>query len=211
MNFRTIAAFCVAIVSVMVGAPARAGIIVNSGFEATQYGTGYFAYPNATVDNWTYSGQSGLLNALGGNAWYAGSGPTGFGGDQYAFIQTTGSISQTFTSGAGVFSLSFLDTGRTSSCCNGNQTFQVLIDSTVIGTFSTTANGLFALQNIPLISLTAGQHTLAFDGTDPGGGDVTSFIDNVNLTSAVAEPSSAVLFGFALCGVAVLYRRRFNA
>jgi hypothetical protein len=210
MNFRTIAAFCVAIVSVMAGASARAGIILNSGFEATQYGAGYFAYPNATVDNWTYSGLSGLINASGGSAWYVGSGPTGFGGDQYAFIQSTGSISQTFTSGAGLFSLSFLDTGRTSSCCNGSQTFQVLIDGTVLGTFSTTASGAFALQNIPSISLTAGQHTLAFDGTDPGGGDVTSFIDTVNLTASVPEPSSAVLFGLALCGVAGLYRRRFN-
>ena len=211
MKFRTIAALCLIIASALAGAPARAGIILNSGFESTQYGTGYYAYPNTTLDSWTYTGQSGLINASGSSAWYAGSGPTGFGGNQYAFVQTTGSISQSFSSVAGSFSLSFLDAGRTANCCNGNQTFQVLIDSTVLGTFSTTSNGLFALQNIPLISLTAGQHTLAFAGTDPGGGDVTSFIDNVNLTASVPEPSSILIFGSALFGLAVFFRRRVNA
>lgn len=211
MKLRTFATLCFVIASALAGAPARAGIILNAGFEATQYGTGYYTYPNTTLDNWTYTGQSGLINASGTSAWYTGSGPTGFGGNQYAFVQTTGSISQSFSSVAGSFSLSFLDAGRTASCCSGNQTFQVLIDSIVLGTFSTTANGLFAAQNIPLIYLTAGQHTLAFAGTDPGGGDVTSFIDNVNLTASVPEPSSLLLFGSALFGVALLFRRRVNA
>jgi hypothetical protein len=195
--------FCI----LFAGSSAHANLIANSGFEATQYGAGYYAYPNATLDSWTYSGQAGLLNASGSNAWYSGSGPTGFGGDQYAFVQTTGSISQTFTSAAGTYALSFLDTGRTAGCCNGDQTFDVYIDASLVGAYSTSPNGAFSQQIIQSLALSAGSHTLTFEGTDPGGGDVTSFIDNVNLTQ-VPEPNSLALLAVAITGLVAFRRRR---
>ncbi len=190
-------------------APAQANLIANGSFEATQYGAGYYAYPAATLDSWTYTLGGGILNASAGSAWYIGSGPSGFDGDQYAFLQGTGStISQNFTSGDGAFELTFLDAGRSFfGPYNGDQTFQVWIDGNLLGTFSTVSNSNFALQAINNIDLTAGSHTLMFLTLNPLGGDETAFVDNINLTE-VPEPATIALFGAGLIGFGLLYRRR---
>jgi hypothetical protein len=197
-----------ALASVLFAAvPAQANLIVNGGFEQTQYSAGYYAYPNGTLDGWTYNG-SAILNASGASAWYIGSGPSGFEGDQYMALQGTSSLSQGFNSDGGTFELSFLDAGRSGfGPYNGDQTFQVWIDSTLIGTFSTVSNSNFVLQIINGIVLTSGYHTLTFLGIDPLGGDETAFLDDINLTQ-VPEPSTIALFGAALLAFGAFYRRR---
>jgi hypothetical protein len=188
-------------------APAQANLIVNGGFEQTQYSAGYYAYPNGTLDGWTYGG-SAILNASGGSAWYIGSGPSGFEGDQYMALQGTSSLSQTFNSNGGAFDLSFLDAGRSGfGPYNGDQTFQVWIDSTLLGTFSTVSNSNFTLQMINDIILSAGYHTLTFLGIDPNGGDETAFLDDIQLNE-VPEPSALAVFGAALLAFGAFYRRR---
>ena len=187
---------------------AWAGLLANGDFEATQYAAGTYTYPHGTVDGWAYAGDSGIINVQAPNPFNSpNASPTGYDGNQYGFVQTTGTISQSFNSSGGVFSLSFLDAGRLAPCCNGSQSFEVLIDDDVVGTFSTTNNGVFAQQMISSISLDAGSHTLMFEGLDPGGGDVTSYIDNVNLTQ-VPEPSSFALLGVGLGGIAAFGLRR---
>ncbi|MDB5396576.1 MAG: putative exosortase interaction domain protein [Rhodospirillales bacterium] len=190
----------------LLASPAFANLLVNSDFEATQYAAGSYQYLNGLVDSWTYAGNSGVLNVQAANR-FNDVNPSGYSGNQYGFVQTTGAISQSFTSASGIFSLSFLDAGRVASCCGGNQSFAVLIDSTIFGTFTTTNSGTFTQQMIASLSLSAGTHTLMFEGLDPGGGDVTSYIDRVNLTQ-VPEPSSIALLGAGLSGIAALRRRR---
>lgn len=70
--------------------------------------------------------------------------------------------------------------GSNCNDANGNEDFQVLLDGTVIGTFTPTGTGY--TDYATTFSTTSGTHTLEFQGLDSGGGDRTSFIDNVRLT-----------------------------
>ena len=202
------AALAVVCLALMASAPAEANLLTNASFEDQQYSTGFYSYANGVEAPWTNSVGGGVLNASGGSAWYFGSGPQGFDGDQYAFLQSYGTLSQTFTSGSGLFDLSFLDAGRSGfGPYNGDQTFDVLIDNVVVGSFSTVSNSNFAMESILNIVLTSGVHTLEFLGTDLNGGDETAFIDNV-IRTQVPEPSTVALLGTFLLGAWGLFRLR---
>ncbi len=61
-----------------------------------------------------------------------------------------------------------------------SQTFQVLIDATVVGTF--TPSGIdYAVYTTDSFHVTAGAHTITFLGLNPDGGDNTALIDQVFL------------------------------
>jgi hypothetical protein len=209
-----------AFLGVMVSA-GHANLIANSDFEnpalnnSPVFGSpplisaGNYVYPNQTVANWTYVGGSGLIDtSQGNNAWYGTTSPSGFSGNQYAFVQNSGTLSQTFNSAlAGLTTVSWLEGSRPDLvCCNGNQTYEVLLNGNVIYS-NTTPSGQNFLATSAIGSLIAGLNTLEFLGLSQNP-DSTVFLDNVSV-AAVPEASTwaMMILGFFGVGFAA-YRRK---
>src|SRR5262249_49187322 len=148
----------------------------DNGFEQrdVSQGPGRFLY-NPAGTPWTFAGTSGLI--ANGSAF---GNPNAPGGTQAAFLQHRGSISQTINLPAGTYSLSFQAAQRP----RNSQTFQVQVDGIVVGTF-TPAGTSYSPYATAGFTVAAGQHTIAFVGTNPGGGDNTAFLDLVNVYGTV--------------------------
>lgn len=206
-------------------------LIQNGGFESPYLGPSHWSYPGQTsypgsppediiiptptIDGWTYD-NSAIVNGQAGSDWYGPIPPTGFSGYQFAALQLTSSLSQTFTSPSGDLTLSWLSAGRPNNygTYGGDQMYLVELDGRTIGSFSTVSSPpfdvTFSLDTLDLGDVSAGSHTLTFQGLATT--DETAFLDNVSITAAAAtvpEPSTwtAVLVGFAGFGAATLLRR----
>ena len=103
-------------------------------------------------------------------------------GTQVAFLQGTGSMSQSVYLDAGTYSLSFLAAQRPADQTH-YQEIQVLVDGVQVGlvTPSSTTYGSYQTSNF---TVTAGTHTIQFVGLNPLGGDNTAFIDEVAIAPA---------------------------
>lgn len=204
----------------LLAGPALAGQkIVDGGFEANLVntviadlgvvppftGTGY-VYPQASVGAWNYPAGSGLINGTTATPWFGGSPPAGFGGAQYAFVQGTGTLSQTFRGSTGLLQVSWLEASRPAfGCCNGDQSYNVLLNGNVLGTFSTASGQAFTQRSLAPVAITAGQtYTLSFVGLSNA--DNTVFIDNVS--AMVPEPASWAMLITGFGGIGLALRRR---
>jgi hypothetical protein len=98
-----------------------------------------------------------------------------------AFLQQTGSISQSVTLAAGTYQLTF-DAAQRGNYQASTQTFQVRVDGTSVGTFTPSRTSYSALTTSTFI-VTAGSHTLQFVGLDPKGGDNTTLLDQVSIAA----------------------------
>lgn len=169
---------------------------------------GNYVYPNQTVASWTYVGGAGLIDtSQGNNAWYGNTSPSGFSGNQYAFVQGSGTLFQTFNSAfAGLTTVSWLEGSRPDlGCCNGSQSYQVLLNGSLIYS-NTTPNGQNFLGTSGIGSLIAGLNTLEFLGLSPN--DSTVFLDDVSV-AAVPEASTwaMMILGFFGVGFAAYHRK----
>jgi hypothetical protein len=107
-------------------------------------------------------------------------------GTQVAFLQgADGTISQSVTFVAGTYAVHFLAAQR-GTFNQGGQTFRVLVDGNVVGTF-TPSSASYAVYKTAAFTVTAGPHTLTFEGQNPKDGDNTAFIDMVSVQRAGME------------------------
>src|SRR5262249_55029815 len=152
--------------------------VKDAGFETPSVGVGshdaFRAEPKESP--WTFSRGAGVAGNASG---FTAGNPNAPQGTQVAFLQGTGSMSQAITLLAGTYQLEFLAAQRKNTQ-HGSQPFRVLLDDNVIGTF-TPASTQYASYATGPFAVTAGPHTLAFQGLNPRGGDNTAFIDVVQV------------------------------
>ena len=169
-----------------VSVPPASGVTNNS-FETPGVGANNYLY-NPTGGSWAFSGDSGVQ--ANGSAWGA---PTAPSGTQTAFLQISdgannGTISAPVTFGfAGTYTLSF-EAALRASPHNGAISLNVLVDGTVVGTYSpATTNSFTAYTTSPFSISTAGNHTVEFTAVGTAT-DSTVFVDSVGMTG-LANPS----------------------
>jgi hypothetical protein len=207
-RIRALIAFA-ALSAAAAGSAQATELLSNGSFEAPAIGGGNYTYPGGTLDDWTYTG-SALVGATGGNAWYGSTPPAGQDGDQFAALQGTSTLSQTFTMVGTTLDISWLAGGRPFfGSYNGDQTYEVQLGSDLLGTFSTVSGEAFGSHGLVVHGLTSGQaYTLTFAGQVAA--DETSFIDKVSASGAVPEPAAwaLMILGFGGVGAALRSQRR---
>lgn len=153
--------------------------LANTSFEAPNVGAGGYQY-NPAGGSWTFSSDSGI--GSNGSPWGA---PTAPSGTQFAFLQiqngaNNGNMSQTSFCSAGNHTLSFKAALRTSN--NGSISLNVLVDGTVVGTYSpTTTNSFTSYTTTPFNAVTTGNHAVQFTAVGTTAVDATIFIDAVSI------------------------------
>ncbi|MEK7954169.1 beta strand repeat-containing protein [Luteolibacter soli] len=156
---------------------------VAGGFESPILSPGTHQYtPTGSTGGWTFGGVAGNGSGLVTNG-SAFNNPTVPEGNQAAFIQSTGAISQTFsgfTPGT-TYTISYLAAQRPGN----QQTWDVKLDNTILQSNSGGGSSFGIRTNT--FTATASFHTLSFVGTNTAGGDNTIFIDNVQIL--VASPA----------------------
>jgi hypothetical protein len=158
----------------------------DPGFETPAVGTGTadaFQY-NPSSSPWTFSDGSGVA---GNGSGFTDGNPDAPQGTQVAFLQGYGSASQPVTFDAGTYSISFLAAQR-QNVQYSSQTFEVLIDDTVVGTYTPESTNYTGYATASF-TVKAGSHTITFVGTDPDGQDNTAFLDQVRINRVVSGPS----------------------
>ena len=173
--------------SVQASAPPAPPSLLNPGFESPVLSSGGYQY-NATAADiaWTFSGNSGIER--NGSPWGAAPAPEGM---QAAFIQSTGSISQTLSFGPGTYTLAFMAAQR--ACCVSPyvQPIRVTVDGAQIGALISPPSTSWGPFSIVFSVATSGSHTIAFSGTDAS--DKTTFLDALSLTSGAVVSASVTV------------------
>jgi prepilin-type N-terminal cleavage/methylation domain-containing protein len=168
--------------------------INDPGFENPSVGIGSGSWSpcngfqtNPASPYWSFGGSNAGL--AGNGSCFSFGNPNAPDGTQVAFIQMTGSVSQTLTF-AGTCTISFFGAqrGNWNAAPNG---ININVDGVIID--SITPGGT-SYQQYTTTSFTVanGTHTIAFSGTDPGGTDDTAFIDSVSINCAGAAGNTDV-------------------
>lgn len=156
----------------------QGGAAADAGFETPSVGTGFysaFAY-NPSGGAWLFNSGSGVA---GNGSGFTSGNPNAPEGTQVAFLQSVGSsISQSVALAAGSYTISFAAAQRQNFQPAGNQSFQVVVDGAVIGTF-TPGSTSYATSTTAGFTVDAGVHTIAFVGLTTG--DSTAFLDQITV------------------------------
>ena len=147
-------------------------------FEIPSQGTGGSAYHyDPTGSAWSFNGGSGLA---GNGSNFTFGNPNAPQGTQVAFLQFTGSMSQSVNfATTGSYQISFSAAQR-GNFGTSKEEVQVLVDGTVVGTITPTGTS-YATYTTASFNVTAGSHTITFAGVDPTGTDYTAFVDQVSI------------------------------
>jgi len=202
--------------------PASADLITNGDFQTgtlagwtvfttSSNGTNGVGLPAVVSFNTTGSGSSDAAHFEAGEV-------------TFDLTPQGGGLSQTISvSAAGLYTLTedFAAVNRADVTNGDGGTFSILIDGTTVATDAlgaigpdTTLMGSFD----ELVNLSAGTHTIeteitrVFQSAVIGGFPIPDqYIDNISLIATpTPEPSSFVLFGTGILGLADAVRRRFN-
>jgi hypothetical protein len=186
---------------------ATAPFFANWGFEQPAQGTTagpYYYQSGAMTYGWTFNSSSAgvEMNCCAPNgpgnenpttAWGAPQAPQGV---QAAFLQNTGSISQTINFPAGTYRIRFLAAQRPIATGQGQQGIKAYIDSptNTLGTWNPVdQSGNFVPYVTDSFTVSAGLHTITFAGTEYTGGtspDDTAFIDEVQILNTTSIGSN---------------------
>jgi hypothetical protein len=172
--------------------------ITNSSFETPAVSGNSFVYDPSGA-TWTFLNNAGIINAPGAGFF----GPPAPDGSQYAFLQSAtnpGAFSQTITfTLSGTYRLSYFVAGRSNNGegAAGDLSYQVLFDSLVIGSDTTTTSQPFTLHSFDFVA-SSGIHTVTFEAM-PDGADNTAFFDLVSI-QPVPEPTVSVLLLSSVSG-----------
>lgn len=165
--------------------PASAAI-PNFGFETPSLSTYAYAPSGGSWNFSALSGTSGSGISANGSAFTSGNtnAPQGL---QVAFLQGTGTISQTLTgllAGAN-YQVTFAAAQRNNIYgAQTGQTWKLQAGGITIGTYAPPQSARSYATYAATFTAAAGTQTLAFVGTDANGGDNTVFLDNVQLALA---------------------------
>jgi hypothetical protein len=178
-----------------------------------------YSYPGASgpavINGWSYAAGAGIVDtSQGWNAWYGAAAPSGYEGNQFAFLQggAASVLSTSFYSAlAGSTQINWLEAGRPFwGCCNGDQTYLVELNGTLLGTYSVTSGQAFTSESVTGF-LVAGNNILSFISATPTSSismDETVFLDAVSV-AAIPEPSTWAMMIMGFVGLAfAAYRRR---
>jgi hypothetical protein len=153
----------------------------DSSFEVPALTANTYQYaPNGSP--WQFSPSAGISS--NGSPFTSGNPANAPDGTQVAFLQDTGSMSQSVYMTAGVYTLTYQAAQRAGYTTKHYQELQVLVDGSPVGT-ATPTSSYYGLYQTSLFTITTtGPHTIAFVGLNPTGGDNTAFVDEVAITGA---------------------------
>lgn len=156
--------------------------IANNNFETPYVGSGnYNAFQiNPSGASWSFAGGAGIS---GNGSGYTSGNPSAPDGAQVAFLQGTGSFSQSISGfqASTSYTVTFQAAQR-GNWNQGGQDLQVQLDGSVLGTFKPNGSSYQTLSTAAFTT-TSGSHTLTFQGLDTATGDNTAFIDAVTLST----------------------------
>ena len=152
----------------VINTPAALPQLADAGFESIQVGTGAwgsFQY-DPTGSPWEFTGGAGIS---GNNSGFTSGNPPAPEGSQVAFLQGTGSFTQSVTGWvAGTYVLTF-DAAQRANWQASRQNFQVLVDGNIVGTFTPSGTN-YATYTTQPFTVSVGSHTITFQGLDSAGG-----------------------------------------
>jgi hypothetical protein len=161
--------------------------MVDGGFETPALPANDFQ-TDATGSAWQFSGTAGVArngSAFVTNWTEAQNAPAGA---QVAYIQDTGSMSQTVYLDAGTYQVSFLAAQRAIYQAS-YQEIEVLVDTVPEGTINP-VNTTYSSYQSSTFTVATGVHTVEFLGLDPQQGDNTAFIDQVAISANAVNDGS---------------------
>jgi chitinase len=158
----------------------------NQGFETPFVGSGPSAYVyGPTGASWTFTpaGGTGGSGVSGNGSNFTLGNPNAPFGLQVGFIQGATTIAQTVNfSAGGNFHLTFYAAQRSSNQLGLPLPINILVDGNNTGTITPTSTS-YVLTPSNTFSVSAGNHTITFQGVNPNGYDLTIFLDNVLILS----------------------------
>ncbi len=169
-------------------------LLANGSFEVGATTTGNYTYSPSDQPPWIFSSGAGVT---GGGSGFTASNSNPPDGRLAAFLQNTGSVTQTFSAAAaGNYAVTLRLVNRAN--WGGEQSFAIDIDgSTVLAAPApwSPVSSTWMYVATPSFALSAGSHTLTIRGT-VSGPDSTAFIDDVRLTPATAFASTTIAGSF---------------
>jgi uncharacterized protein YabE (DUF348 family) len=152
-------------------------VISDSGFEVPALTMNSFQYaPSGSA--WQFTGSAGISSD---ESNFTLGNPNAPNGTQVAFLQGTGSISQSVYLNSGSYSLSFQAAERADKSQAHYQEIQVLVDGAQVG-LVTAADSQYRFYQTSNFTEAAGMHTIELVGLNPAGGDNTAFVDQVAIS-----------------------------